>query len=330
MTEEIAPNGLGRGVARWLVLPATCVLALAGVATIGGRFGQFAWPLELMSHFTVQLLAVQVAASALLVTCGRRRLAAFFSPLALVNLLLIAPYALPGWRAEASGGPTRLTVMSANIHYSHHKSALLQAEIERVDPDVIVLVEPTPDYYGDGSPLRQSHPHVIFHLDGAGTGIMMASRLAWERASSLALSSRYSPSVYATFCPAPERGPAGCIDVLGIHPISPVGARRSRMRDAELRAVAEFVRARQPERFVVLGDFNTTPWSVRFAELLDRSGLSENPLGRGLTATWTSKNPLFGLPIDHVLVGRDIQIINQEVGADIASDHFPISATLAF
>jgi endonuclease/exonuclease/phosphatase family metal-dependent hydrolase len=39
---------------------------------------------------------------------------------------------------------------------------------------------------------------------------------------------------------------------------------------------------------------------------------------------------LFGLPIDHVLVGRDIHVLEQRVGGDIASDHYPISATLGF
>ena len=159
---------------------------------------------------------------------------------------------------------------------------------------------------------------------------MMASRIPWERATTITLSTPYSPSIYATFCPDPQRGPAGCVDLLGVHPISPVGKRRSKMRDAELDAIATFVGERQPERFVVLGDFNTTPWSVRFSQFLERSALSESPFGRGLTATWMSKNPLFGLPIDHVLVGRDIHVLDQEVGTDIGSDHYPIAARLAF
>ncbi len=332
MSEESTPAGLGEErFARRLIGGVTVVLAFVGLATLAGRFGQFAWPFELMSHFTVQLLAAQALGMAVLLAYRRRRLAAAFLPFALINLLLIAPYLLsPVWRAEAAGGPTRLTVMSANIQHSQHRADLLQAEIGRIDPDIILLVEPIPTHYSEDSPLRRSHPHVIFHMDGAGTGIMLASRIPWERAATLTLSSAYSPSIYATFCPAPDRGPAGCADILGIHPISPVGAKRSRMRDAELQAVAEFVGERQPQRFIVLGDFNTTPWSVRFSELIDRTGLSESPIGRGLSATWMSKNPLFGLPIDHLLVGRDIHVVRQEVGRDIGSDHYPIAATIVF
>jgi endonuclease/exonuclease/phosphatase (EEP) superfamily protein YafD len=332
MSKKPAPAWLGReSLAHRLLQGTVAVLTAAALATIAGRFGSFAWPFELMSHFAVQLLAVQAAGLAVLVLLRKRLLTVSFLPFAVVNLLLIAPYAVfPLWRAEAAAGPTRLKVMAANIKFALHDRVLLQTEIRRVDPDVIVLIEPSEDYLGDSSPLRGTHPHVIFHRDGAGTGIMIASRIAWERASTFTLSSSYSPSVYATFCPAPQRGPAGCVDVLGVHPVSPIGANRAHRRDRELSAIAEFVRERQPERFVVLGDFNTTPWSVRFSELLERSGLSESPLGRGLTATWTSRNPLFGLPIDHVLVGRDIQVLDQEVGRDIASDHYPVSATLGF
>jgi endonuclease/exonuclease/phosphatase (EEP) superfamily protein YafD len=43
-----------------------------------------------------------------------------------------------------------------------------------------------------------------------------------------------------------------------------------------------------------------------------------------------SKNPLLGLPIDHILVGRDVQVAHQEVGEEIGSEHYPISAVIAF
>ena len=332
MSNGTAPVGLGgRKYARWLLSGAGAVLAAGSLATLAGRFGQIAWPFELMSQFTVQVLTMQVVGLGVLMLVGRARLAAAFLPFLVINLLVVAPYLLfPAWRAEAAGGPTRLTVMAVNIHHSRHQADLLQAEIDRIDPDVIILVEPTANWYGDRSPLRVARPHVIFHRDGAGTGIMMASRIPWERASTYTLSSSYSPSVYATFCPAPERGPAGCVDLLGVHPVSPIGAKRSRMRNAELKAIAQFVRERQPERFVVLGDFNTTPWSVRFSELIQTARLEESPVGRGLTATWISKSPLIGLPIDHVLVGRDIHVVHQEVGRDIGSDHYPVVATLAF
>jgi endonuclease/exonuclease/phosphatase (EEP) superfamily protein YafD len=332
MSKETAPAGPGKGnFTPWLLRGSVAGLAAAAVATLAGRLGHIAWPFELMSHFTVQILAVQALATGIVLGFGYRRIATVFLPFALVNLLLIAPYAWFGaWRAEAAGGPTRLTVMAANVHYSKHDVELLRAEIRRIDPDVLVIVEPSANYYGDDSPLRLTHPHVLFHRDGAGTGIMMASRIPWERASTLTLSTKRSPSVFATFCRAPERGPAGCVDVLGVHPISPLGPERSRLRDAELKAVAEFVRERQPQRFIVMGDFNITPWSVRFDEFLESSGLSENPVGRGLTSTWTSKNPLFGLPIDHVLVGREIHVLDQEVGMEIGSDHYPIAARVAF
>jgi hypothetical protein len=131
MSNKNAPVGLGRGIfARWLLHAATAALVAAAFATLAGRFGGIAWPFELMSHFAVQLLAAQLLAMAMVTGLGRRRLALTFLPFALVNFLLIAPYALfPSWRAEAAGGPTRLKVMTANIHFSHHRAASLSAPV---------------------------------------------------------------------------------------------------------------------------------------------------------------------------------------------------------
>jgi endonuclease/exonuclease/phosphatase (EEP) superfamily protein YafD len=169
MSDDIAPRGLGRGnLLHWLTIAVTVALTLAACATLAGRLGKLAWPFELASHFAVPLLAVQLIGAVLLLVLKRRRLAAVFLPFAAINLLLAAPYLVfSDWRAEAAGSSTRLKVMSANIHFSHHKVELLREEIRRIDPDVVVLVEPTEDYYGDHSPLRQTHPHVIFHRDGS-------------------------------------------------------------------------------------------------------------------------------------------------------------------
>ncbi|HEX6102463.1 MAG TPA: hypothetical protein VF031_05395, partial [Alphaproteobacteria bacterium] len=61
MSNDTAPNGPGWGeFARWPIRASVAALAGAGFATLAGRFGHVAWPFELMSHFVVQLLALQL------------------------------------------------------------------------------------------------------------------------------------------------------------------------------------------------------------------------------------------------------------------------------
>jgi endonuclease/exonuclease/phosphatase (EEP) superfamily protein YafD len=77
-------------------------------------------------------------------------------------------------------------------------------------------------------------------------------------------------------------------------------------------------------------DFNITPWSPVFADILEGSGLRDSSLGFGVAPTWLSRPLFFGLPIDHILVSPDIKVKNRHVGPDVGSDHFPVIADLAF
>jgi endonuclease/exonuclease/phosphatase (EEP) superfamily protein YafD len=84
-----------------------------------------------------------------------------------------------------------------------------------------------------------------------------------------------------------------------------------------------------PSPVAVMGDLNMTPWSTRFRSFLDTAGLRDNPQERGLTATWISRFPVFGLMIDHILTGPDVRMLRSHLGRDVGSDHLPIVAHLA-
>ena len=77
-----------------------------------------------------------------------------------------------------------------------------------------------------------------------------------------------------------------------------------------------------PEDFVVMGDFNSTPWSRLQNEFRARTGLDNR--GR-LAFTWPSWAPgIFRLPIDQIFVKGEIVARNVRPGAPEGSDHLPI------
>jgi endonuclease/exonuclease/phosphatase (EEP) superfamily protein YafD len=78
-----------------------------------------------------------------------------------------------------------------------------------------------------------------------------------------------------------------------------------------------------------MGDLNATPFSPRFKNLLIDCGLRDSSLGFGITRTWHSEIPLLGLPIDHILVSRDLAVISREVGPKVGSDHRPVMVRVA-
>ena len=98
-------------------------------------------------------------------------------------------------------------------------------------------------------------------------------------------------------------------------------------RDHGLAAIAPMLDA-LPGRRVVLGDFNATPWNDAFQAMRRECGLSA-----GSTRWWLPSwpDPLPGLlrvPIDHVLVGGDLTVVEARLGPSIGSDHRPVLATI--
>jgi len=82
---------------------------------------------------------------------------------------------------------------------------------------------------------------------------------------------------------------------------------------------------------VVTGDFNTTPWTARFQDILADSGLRDSARGRCLQPTWPAFLPPFArIPLDHALHSPDVHIVTRRLGPSIGSDHLPVILDIAF
>jgi endonuclease/exonuclease/phosphatase (EEP) superfamily protein YafD len=117
--------------------------------------------------------------------------------------------------------------------------------------------------------------------------------------------------------------------LLGVHLHWPLSGWSSRLRNEELRSIAAWAREQQ-DPVLVAGDFNITPWSAHFAELLSRSGLRDCAQGEGLRGSWPAQLPLFRIRIDHCLASAHFRTVEVRVGPMLRSDHLPVSADLIF
>ncbi|MEM1009786.1 MAG: endonuclease/exonuclease/phosphatase family protein, partial [Myxococcota bacterium] len=91
-----------------------------------------------------------------------------------------------------------------------------------------------------------------------------------------------------------------------------------------LRNAARIIAQRKGPK-MVLGDFNCTSWSPTFQQFLKQSRLLDSRQGWGVQPSWMLHTGLFAIPIDHVLISKEILIHQRQVGEDIGSDHRPIS-----
>lgn len=304
------------------ILLGAAVAAIFAAAAFA-EFGERWWLFDVFSHFRWHYVAA-AAVIAPLALWRRARwlaLAAVLAGAAHVPALLERPARI----APASpAGPVELSVMTANVWWRSDKLDNLLGRIKVADPDIVVLQEVYGPWHRAIETLRIHYPHIA-PAEWRESGIVILSRHPIQSSRS---------AEFAVTADIDFKGRR--IRLAGIHMPTPLSAAKWRAQQSAFNGLAEDARAAGIP-YIAAGDFNLTPYSPRFARLLDASGLRRVPLGGVWPATWPAASglkyggPLWrGLEIDHVLVSRAFTAVSLFRGPDIGSDHFPVHALLKF
>lgn len=310
---EIPPSTslLGRLAAAMLIV----IVVAVGAATLLGFAGRLAWVFELSSHFRVQYFWLLAGSAVGLALCKRRRWALAGSLLALGNLATIVPlYFGP---APATAG-TSLRAMALNVHWLNEDYAATLDLVERERPDFMLFTEVTPRW-ADALRFLASEYHYwrcVPRNDSAG--IALYSRIPIMSSEVKQVGDIGGPTIVA------ELGVSGgSLTLIGTHPPSPVSAHSLELRNHQLAALAQLARQRHGP-LMLLGDLNTTGWSVYFHDLLSHSGLLDTRRGFGVEGSWPAAPLPLRIPIDHCLVSSEIGVANRWIGPNVGSDHRPV------
>ena len=113
-----------------------------------------------------------------------------------------------------------------------------------------------------------------------------------------------------------------------VHAAAPMGAARAARRDQQLALLASVARESPEDEMILVGDFNTSPWSLTFRRLLDETGWRNAAQGFGYLPTWPSMRLWLGIPIDHHLVSDGIAVHDFSVVGPTGSDHLAVLTEL--
>ncbi|MEM9053995.1 MAG: endonuclease/exonuclease/phosphatase family protein [Pseudomonadota bacterium] len=103
------------------------------------------------------------------------------------------------------------------------------------------------------------------------------------------------------------------------HAMTPTSSAGLQTRNTLLEAASDA--ALQSKSFILMGDFNLTPWTPTFRGLPGKRAGDPR-----FTRTWPTTNALFGLPIDHIMFSDNLELVEFRVLESIGSDHYPILA----
>ena len=293
---------------------------LASLMPLAARHG---WAFDLATHFRVQYVVVDALIALACVLQRKPIWCIALAACAVVSARPVLPYVAFGHASAATAaahGPT-IKLLSANVLFENHSSTRLLEIVREESPDVVLLLEYTPEWAQMVDELRAAYPHYV--------------EVPSRRAYGLALFSRYELDAITPFVldekaavDARVRTPSGTLEVIGVHLFSPTSPWRSSMRNRQLVDLAARV-ASVNGPLAVIGDFNITPYSPFFQDWLAHTGLTDTRRGRAVSPSWPVQLPLIGIPIDHCAVSKEVTVVAHRGLPAFGSDHYPILAELA-
>jgi endonuclease/exonuclease/phosphatase (EEP) superfamily protein YafD len=248
-----------------------------------------------------------------------------------LNLVDIYPWYLSRSNIATARAST-LRVMSFNINVENTQTAAIVESIRSINPDLVVVIEVTPSMMENINTALKSKLTYNFRSPGGGLGIL--SKLPLQSPTGEKFSGSDDTNLVTTISYRDKS-----IKLIGTHPLVPVKFDRFIKRNQHLQAIGDYL-DQTKETVILLGDFNLTPWSPYYRQLVNTTGLHNTRLGFGILPTWIRAAthvkypswiiPFINIPIDHIFVSRDIKVIRTYVGKNGNSDHAPIISELAF
>lgn len=228
---------------------------------------------------------------------------------------------------ESTVSDSGLRLMTANVLQKNDAYKKTLEEIEKMNPDILVLDETDKKWENALLPkLKKDYPHIISVPLSNTYGVMLFSKLKLIDSEVNYMVEDSIPSLATKFLYKHDT-----IQLYSIHPTPPFPDENlsSADRDAELMKVA-FKARKNKLPVIVMGDFNDVAWSQTTILFRKIGKLLDLRIGRGFYNTFKANNILLRWPLDHIFASAEFRVKQIEVCSDIGSDHFPAFAELTY
>ena len=316
MSDSHAPAFDGRIVLKALRWAAVLIL----LACAAGSLGFVYWRLELATHWLPQIALASALCGVILAATREWMLVALLAGSTALAGVQVAPWMTTVSSPEPSS--STFTVFYANVLRVNTDADSLAAQIVLKDPDLVVLVEVDERWLKDLDWVLADYPLSLAHPLDDNFGVALCSRLPMDSAELSYFGPEHPlnrPGIVASI-----RIQNTPVQVYAVHTMPPVASEFAAHRDLQLQDIGDRI-STSSGAAVVVGDLNTTMYARGHTDLVGRSGLRNAREGRGPLGTWPAGFPAWlRIPIDHVLVSKELQVTSLEVGEQTGSDHLPL------
>lgn len=202
----------------------------------------------------------------------------------------------------------------------------INALTAQTQPDIVVLQEVSPEIAAKLTTLEQAYPYKLIAPKSGAFGVAIFSQIPFREQNRQHFPDSWNEYTEIRLHTLLHGIPIALTEV---HTVPPVSKLNAAQRNTELAYIAKVVNGVSASGKVLIGDLNITPYSPIFRDLQKDSQLTNVMQGKVISGTWPSFFPaLLRLPIDHMLVSENIEVIERRVEKDWDSDHLPVLTTL--
>ncbi|PCI56023.1 MAG: hypothetical protein COB36_04310 [Alphaproteobacteria bacterium] len=219
-----------------------------------------------------------------------------------------------------------LKIVHYNRRYSLHNHRVMTEWLIKENPDIFVIQETGATHSKAIEGLRELYPYQIHEPRKNAFGLILASKhkiiqSVTHKNIRYALDNLY---VHALI----QLSDGQRISIYTSHPPPPTSALLQTQRNQDISVVVDAIQNDNTANIIFMGDWNITPYSPYFQDLLSATGLKNQHNSFYAPPTWPSvfPSPLVQIPIDHILHKGDLHLISKRKGPHLDSDHFPIIA----
>jgi endonuclease/exonuclease/phosphatase (EEP) superfamily protein YafD len=224
--------------------------------------------------------------------------------------------AFGGSGAQPPPNARAVRLVAFNVYFSNADLPGIARYLESMSVDVAVLEEMSPEKADQLAALLPRLPHRYSATDEGMWGVVILSR--WPLVAQQPSARDGVTSAARADVDLGDRK----LRLYGAHLNWPVTSATARVRNAQLQALGREL-AECPHACVAVGDFNVTPWSSHFRDVLKKPGVHDCAAGRGLLTTWPSFLPAaLRIRIDQCIVAGAVSVADVRVGENVGSDHF--------
>lgn len=293
---------------------------LLGLVGLGmSRAGQLWVGFDVFSQFTLHFALMTLAFAIGMLMPRAKLFTALLLMLAGVVGIGVWPHIAsrsPHVLAEAAAGERALSIASFNTLWVNDDADSVRAEIERIDADVVTLIEMSPAKRRILTELKSRYPYQAHCYEVDYCQLAILSKVPIAESTSRG---RWAGPPYLMA----KLGPGGGgLTVMAVHTLRFPHSRAQFRQAGEMAKVVEALSGPK----LVMGDFNATPFSRVISVIEDGANLKRVTF----LPTWPATAGLPQIAIDHIFISPGIRLLEAaRIGEAAGSDHYPIHGRIA-